>query len=226
MIAFNALVYRQNKFRLKQGAALFFGTLFSMSVHATNELVLQIETSLSQNHNPFRYYDGQTEGAQVIPRKTDTVEGADIRAGMIIPVLSDETRLVLTGSLGGRRYINDGTLNHFQGGANADFQWVASKLLSGRVNAGAGQHLFNYINGSLSKKDIEYDKNAGFDVNIKVTDSWWLMPKLFYSQLYYDLPINKLYDYRQDGRQIGMRYMSPTGSSVEGGGAPLHYKLH
>ncbi|MFZ6686501.1 hypothetical protein ACO0K0_01990 [Undibacterium sp. SXout11W] len=217
MIAFNALVYRQNKFRLKQGVALFFGTLFSMSVHATNELVLQMETSISGSHNPFRYYDGQSDSTQVIPHHTDTVEGADIRAGVIVPVLSDETRLMLTGSLGGRRYINDGTLNHLQGGANADFQWVASKLLSGRINAGAGQHLFNYINGSLSQKDIEHDKNAGFDVNIKVTDSWWLMPKLFYNQLYYDLPVNKLYDYKQDGRQIGVRYMSPTGSSVEGG---------
>jgi len=217
MRALKSLVYHQNKFELKKGAVLCLLALFNLSAYATNELVLQMETSLSASHNPFRYYDGQSDGAQIIHHQTDTVEGADIRAGVIIPVLSNDTRLTLTGSLGDRRYIDDNTLNHLQGGADADFQWVASKLLSGRINAGAGQHLFNYINGSLSQKDIEHDKNAGFDVNIKVTDSWSLMPKLFYNQLYYDLPINKLYDYKQEGRQVGMRYMSPTGSSVEGG---------
>ncbi|MFZ6753048.1 hypothetical protein ACO0KY_06685 [Undibacterium sp. Dicai25W] len=217
MRALKLLVHHQNKFELKKSAALLLVALFSLSAHATNELVLQMETSLSQSQNPFRYYDGQSDGAQIIHHQTDTVEGADIRVGVIIPVLSNDTKLMLTGSLGGRRYIHDDTLNHLQGGADADFQWVASKLLSGRINAGAGQHLFNYINGSLSQKDIEHDRIAGFDVNIKVTDSWWLMPKLFYTQLYYDLPINKLYDYKQDGRQLGLRYMSPTGSSVEGG---------
>ncbi|MFZ6690753.1 hypothetical protein [Undibacterium sp. SXout20W] len=203
--------------KFKQSIVLLCGVLISLSVHATNDLVLQIETSLSQNSNPFRFYNGQTDGAQVISHQKDTVEGVDLRAGVIIPVLSEDTRLVLTGSLGDRRYLEDTTLNHLQGGADASFEWVASKVLSGRIYAGDGQHLFNYINGSLTQKDIEHDKSAGVDVNVKITDSWWLMPKLLFNQLSYDLPINQLYNFKQNGRQLGLRYMSPTGSSIEGG---------
>src|SRR5450830_329187 len=178
--------------------------LISFNACATNDLVLQMETSLGQSYNPFRFYNGQTNGVQTISHQTDTVEGADLRAGIVIPVVSDDTKLILTGSLGKRRYLEDTTLDHLQGGVDADFQWVASRLLSGRVNVGEGRHLFNYING-------------GIEVNVKVTDSWSLMPKLFYSQLQYDLPVNQLYDNKQDGKQLGLRYFSPTGSSIEGG---------
>ena len=196
---------------------LLFGALMTLNVYATNDLVLQMETSLGQTYNPFRYYNGQTDGTQIIPHERDTLEGVDLRAGVVLPLLSDDTKLILTGSLGKRRYLEDTTLDHLQGGVDADVEWVASKLVNGRAVAGEAQHLFNYINGGLNQKDIEHDRNAGVDVDFKITDSWSVMPKLFHTQLYYDLPVNQLYNNKQDGEQLGLRYFSPTGSSIEGG---------
>ena len=194
--------------------------LSSWPAFATTELVLQLETSLSRDTNPFRFYDNQAGGGQKreqIQRLTETVNASDIRAGAIIPLLSDQTRLTLSGSLGNRHYKEYRQLDHQPGAADAVFDWQAGQSLSGRVYAGKDQRLFQYINGSLTERDIAHTRRAGADVRIKPDDDWMLSASLFRNALNYDLDLNQLYNFDERGQQLGLRFMSPTGSSIEAG---------
>lgn len=203
----------------KTGVACLL-VLSSWPAFATTELVLQLETSLSRDTNPFRFYDDQVGGGrkqEQIQRLTETVNASDIRAGAIIPLLSDQTRLTLSGSLGNRHYKEYRQLDHQPGAADAAFDWQAGKSVSGRVYAGKDKRLFEYINGSLTERDIAHSRRAGADVRIKPDDDWMLSASLFRNALNYDLDLNQLYNFDERGQQLGLRFMSPTGSSIEAG---------
>lgn len=190
--------------------------LASLHADAANELVLQMETSLSMDTNPFRFYDGQLDQQQnVIPHQTDTVNSVDLRAGMIIPVASEQTRLILTGSLGNRHYKDYRQLDHQEAAGDAVFEWQRGKLFSGRLSAGRDQHLFQYINGSLTQKDLAHDKRAGADLSLHLTEDVSIISQLYRSDLNYDLDVNQLYNFSEKGKQISVRYTSPTASNIE-----------
>ncbi|MFZ6776387.1 hypothetical protein ACO0LD_06095 [Undibacterium sp. Ji83W] len=221
-------------FSTRPGGWLVFGFLFVLtpSVYAadTVELVLQLETSLTSDSNPFRFYEQTAKPGQpdlvdqpdqpvLAPdkqfRDRDSITGTDIRAGAIIPILSDRTRLILTGSLGKRHYKNYKDLDHNLKAADATLQWAAGKIVNGQITAGKEDRLFQYINGSLTDKDISHQKRAAANINFKLTDEWSLNVSLDRAGLNYDLPLNQLYNFDERGRQLSGRYYSPTGSSVE-----------
>ncbi|MBC3915915.1 hypothetical protein H8L32_00325 [Undibacterium sp. CY18W] len=200
-----------------------------VSAADTVELVLQLETSLTSDSNPFRFYSqpvntdpANTPDTPVTPLglatpERDTVKGSDIRAGAIIPLLSDRTRLTLTGSLGNRYYKNYKELDHHVVAGDATLDWAAGQVFNGHVSAGKEDRLFQYINGTFTDKDISHQKRASADLNLKLTDEWSLNVKVDKSGLNYDLPVNQLYNFDERGRQFSGRYYSPTGSSVEVG---------
>lgn len=214
-----------SRFSTRSGSWLVLGllTVITPSVHAadTVELVLQLETSLTSDSNPFRFYEqtAQPDRPEPAPdkqfRNRDSITGTDIRAGAIIPILSDRTRLILTGSLGKRHYKNYKDLDHKLIAADATLDWAAGKIVNGQVTAGKEDRLFQYINGSLTEKDISHQKRAAANVNFKLTDEWSLNARVDRADLNYDLPLNQLYNFDERGRQLSGRYYSPTGSSVE-----------
>ncbi|MFZ6756375.1 hypothetical protein ACO0K9_04080 [Undibacterium sp. Ji50W] len=195
----------------------------------TVELVLQLETSLTSDSNPFRFYeqplnpdpatipDATNTPAGIKTRERDTVKGGDLRAGVIIPLLSERTRLTLTGSLGNRFYKNYKDLDHHIVAGDANLEWAAGQIFNGHLSAGKEDRLFQYINGTFTDKDISHQKRASADVNMKFTDEWSLNLKVDRAALNYDLLVNQLYNFDERGRQFSARYYSPTGSSVEVG---------
>lgn len=221
----NRKVLRTFHFPVKYATLAVLGwmSLGGQMVYAADaaELVLQLETSLTSDSNPFRFYDQPPGSVQTDVNASnqfhdgDTVTGADVRAGAIIPVLSDRTRLILTGSLGNRYYKNYKNLDHHLTAADASFDWAAGHAYNGRVSVGKEDRLFQYINGSLTDKDVSHQKRAAADINFKLTDEWSLNAKLDKDSLNYDLPVNQLYNFDERGKQLSGRYYSPTGSSVE-----------
>ncbi|MFZ6871297.1 hypothetical protein ACO0LF_04420 [Undibacterium sp. Di27W] len=215
-------------FPTKPGGWLVLGLLSLLGGTAraadTVELVLQLETSLTSDSNPFRFYEqtskadqpDQTEASPTQQfRNRDSVTGTDLRAGAIIPILSERTRLILTGSLGNRHYKNYKDLDHHLTAADATLEWAAGQIVNGHVSVGKEDRLFQYINGSLTEKDVSHQKRAAADLNFKLTDEWSLNVKVDRAGLNYDLPLNQLYNFDERGRQLSGRYYSPTGSGVE-----------
>ncbi|WPX42990.1 hypothetical protein [Undibacterium sp. CCC3.4] len=192
--------------------------LCSAPAAATTDLVLQLETSLSRDSNPLRFYTDQLDAAQnALARPAATVAAADLRLAAIVPLLSDQTRLILSATLGERHYNAYRQLDHQPHAGDAAFEWVASKLLSGRVSVGAAERLFPYLNGSLTDKDLEHEQHVDASLNLHISDDWLLATKWYRSSLSYDLNVNRLYDFRESGEQLGLRYLTGTGSSIEAG---------
>ncbi|MBC3868670.1 hypothetical protein [Undibacterium oligocarboniphilum] len=185
---------------------------------ASNDLALQLETSLLTDSNPFRFYDHQTDARRLeIQRLTEVINAADVRGGAIIPLFSEQTRLILAGSLGNRHYKDYRQLDHQQAAGDAVLEWHAGKVLDGRVTAGKDKRLFQYINGTLTERDLAHQTTGSADINLKISDEWQLRSRWFRSELAYDLPVNQLYNFTERGQQAGALYLSPTGSSIGAG---------
>lgn len=200
------------------GAVLCCLSGFSLPAAASAELALQLETSLASDSNPFRFYDGAAQELQHgNPARADAVAGLDLRAGAILPVWSERTRLILTGSLGRHHYKNYAGLDHQPRGADATLEWAAGQSLSGRLGAGKEDRLFQYINGNLTERDLSHQTHAGAELTWQISPDWSLPLKWNKSVLTYDLAVNQLYNFEEGGRQAGLRYLSPTGSSLEAG---------
>ncbi|MFZ6845102.1 hypothetical protein [Undibacterium sp. RuTC16W] len=200
-------------------AMMLLGLLTSTGpVWASSELVLQLETSLTSDSNPLRFYDGNAATAQNGNVDTsDKVRGIDVRAGAIIPVLSDRTRLILTGDLGKRSYQHYQDLNHQTKAGDATFEYAIGDVVSGRINAAKEDRLFQYINGSLTDKDISHYGQQSAELTLKITDELTIPVKVDRSSLRYELGVNQLYNFHQQGQQASIRYYSPTGSNIEAG---------
>ncbi|MCU6433410.1 hypothetical protein LPB67_06400 [Undibacterium sp. Jales W-56] len=188
------------------------------SSFASSELVLQLETSLTSDSNPLRFYEGSAALAQNGNTDTaDKVRGIDLRAGAVIPVLSDRTRLILTGTLGKHSYRHYDNLDHQSKAGDAMFDYAIGDIVSGRINAGKEDRLFQYINGSLTDKDMSHYSQQAAELTLKITDELAIPVKTERSSLRYDLGVNQLYNFHQQAQQASIRYYSPTGSNIEAG---------
>lgn len=201
--------------RLLAGALL---SAFAGHASATNELALQLETSLSTDSNPLRFYDGREyKDTDPALRSGDQIRAGDLRYGATVPLVSEQTRLVLTGSLGKRRYMNDKQLDYHVHASDAHLEFAVNPLLSGRASYGDESRLFQYQDGSITDLDLAHQKYAGVDLLLKISNELTLHGKVYRSTVAYDLPVNQLYNANEKGRLLSLRYDSPTGSLLEGG---------
>ena len=198
------------------------------AVWATNELVLQLDTALTSNSNTFRFYqkpraelsselpvDEPKDNPAAIPHLRETSLDLELRSAVTIPLLSDQTRLILMGSLGQHHYKNYRQLDYRSHAADGIFEWQLTPAMRGRIAYGREDKLFQYLNGSLTDLDVSHQKRAVAELVSKVANDWLLAAKLNKTELNYDLPQNKVYDFEDKNATLSVKYNSPTGSSLE-----------
>ena len=202
--------------------AFVLSSVFAAPVSAA-ELALQLETSLRTDSNPFKFYDNPPLGnpnpgpVQQDLRAGDSVTAASLLAGVLIPLASDQTRLILTGSLGTERYKDYSQLNHREGGGDATLDVSVADNLLLQAHSGAGKKLFQYINGSLTDRDLVTSRQTDLNAYWKLMNDFQFNAGLYRNQTNYELAVNQLYNNHEKGGQFFLRYTSPTGSSVQAG---------
>ena len=202
--------------------AFVLSSVFAAPVSAA-ELALQLETSLRTDSNPFKFYDNPPPGnpnpgpVQQDLRAGDSVTAASLLAGVLIPLASDQTRLILTGSLGTERYKDYSQLNHREGGGDATLDVSVADNLLLQAHSGAGKKLFQYINGSLTDRDLVTSRQTDLNAYWKLMNDFQFNAGLYRNQTNYELAVNQLYNNHEKGGQFFLRYTSPTGSSVQAG---------
>ncbi len=220
-------MFIQKKWYWKTGLAAL-GLSASPVLWASNELVLQLDTALTSNSNTFRFYQKarpelpvdtptdtpRDEGAGV-PRLRESSLDLELRAAASLPVLSDQTRLILLGSLGQHQYKNYRQLDYRSHAADGIFEWQISPAVRGRIAYGREDKLFQYLNGSLTKLDVSHQKRAVAELVTKLANDWLVSAKAEKADLHYDLPQNKVYDFEDKNTSLALKYNSPTGSSLE-----------
>ena len=198
-------------------------SVISLSATASGaaELALQLETALRSDSNPLRYYDNKLTSTQgeTIPNSFsgDTVTSASVRAGVIVPLASDQTRLILTGSLGGEHFKDYSQLNHRESAADASLEVSVLNNLFIQAHTGYAKKLFQYLNGSITDRDLVKSQQNNLNAGWKINNDWQFNTGVFRNQTSYELAVNQLYNNHENGGQFFVRYQAPTGSSVQAG---------
>lgn len=127
---------------------------------------LEAQPWWSHESNPFRFSEAQQAQAQ-----DDTIVGALARGALAVPLLSERTRLDLSGTLGHARYQHYRQLNHDPARLDAVLRWHAGHALSGSVRYRYANGLYRYLNRSYPERDMVTDRLGQADFNVHVTPS-------------------------------------------------------
>lgn len=187
------------------GAAEFFEGI---------DYVLKAESSLQRLSNPFRLTDAQ-RGIY----GPDTVRLNEVSGAVVIPVLSDRTRFVASGSVGNAEYDRHPQLSHQPKRLDAAFQWRAGQLFQGAFGIGQEQRLNRFLSLSAPDRDLVNTRNLFADVGLRVTESW-TFPQLSMSRntLRYEFPLNAtLYNRDETRVQVAARYSGWGATYLQGG---------
>ena len=206
-----------SKISLKQGRLLWLLGLgcvctcvFNVeSAWATPELVLQLESSWQEDSNPLHSNEAQQ------PISGTSSLGAEMRAGLVLPLLSERTRLIVGVSDAAYSYHGVDQLSHEQRSWDLALEWAEGDLLNGRFSVSDTQHLFPYSDGSLTQLDMSHLAVQAAEVNLKITNDLSIPLHIEQNRFYYDLPQNQLYNATGTTSQIGVLYTSTTGSRVQ-----------
>lgn len=200
-------------------ALLLWGALCcALPAHAFTELMLQLDSSLRYDSNPLRFPDNATLiTALGRDQKSATVLANDVRIAVIHPLDSPQTRLLFTGQLGHRNYDQLTQLNNNEYAYRAAFEWRWGDLWRGEFGHRDDQQLYNYLNGSLTTRDLVRGQTDNAELALRVSPDIEL-PILFKSRRYqYETPGNWAFDSRERSVDAGLRYQTATRSTVRAG---------
>ncbi|NYE26395.1 hypothetical protein [Pigmentiphaga litoralis] len=178
------------------------------------DYVLKADSSLQRLSNPFRVSDA--ERGFYGP---DTVRLNEISGAVIVPLLSDRTRFVASGSFGSAVYDRHPQLTHQPKRLDTAFQWRAGRLFQGSVGLGQEERLNRFLSLSAPDRDLVDSRNVFADVGLRVTESLTL-PQLSVSRnsLRYEYPLNAtLYNRNENRVQVAARYSGWGASYVQAG---------
>jgi hypothetical protein len=190
----------------------------SCSSQANSELVLQLDSSLRYESNPFRFSDDAavlaTFGRET---RSDRVLANDVRFSVTHSLDSPETRLVFDGQLGTRNYARLAELDHKPYAYRAGLEWRAGQLWRGAVFHSQDQKLFDYQDGTLTARERIHRSADTVEASLRVTPDIEI-PLAFKKQRFaYDLQRNSFNESEEQSIDVGMAWGSGTTSKLRGG---------
>lgn len=192
--------------------------VYVCNAQATTELVLQLDSSWRYDSNPFRFADDANVVAALgQDRRGDQSVANDIRAAVIVPLDSPETRLILTGQLGRRNYQELTRLDNTEYAYRATLEWRLGQLWRGDVTRRDEQALFNYINGELTSREMVRTQSDTGVVALRVTPDVEIPFTIRQRRISYESTPNWVYDIEERTLDLGARYAPTTRSFVSSG---------
>lgn len=207
------------KFLVLHSFAISLGCMFySCNAQATTELVLQLDSSWRYDSNPFRLPD-DANVAVVLgqDKRGDQSLANDIRAAVIMPLDSPQTRLILTGQLGRRNYQELTRLDNTEYAYRATLEWKIGQLWRGDLTHRDEQVLFNYLNGGLTTREMVRIGTDTAVVALRVTPDIEVPLTVSLRGTSYESAPNWVYDIEEKTLDVGARYAPTTRSYVSSG---------
>ena len=185
---------------------------------APNELVLQLDTGLKLDSNPFRFTDdANTQTAVGTSRKRDSIRSADLKAAALIPLDSPDTRLLLSASLGMRDFQQFNQLDNTESRLRGVLQWRFGELWRGELTTSTENQLFQYIDGSFTQKAMLKGDLYRAEVALKISPDIEIPASIALQKQRYD-NANLLTNNRDDKTfDLGGRWSTGTQSVARTG---------
>lgn len=176
------------------------------------DYAIRAQTSVQSNSNPSRVSAGRGSA------QSSTAVVHTVGAALRIPILSEETRLDVSGVIGDARYQETPALNHHPEKLDTTFHWRAGRLFSGQT--GYHYQKRRYESDRVwPGSDTVATRRLESEVALHASDSLTLPTvKIFKEETRYDTQVNQqLFDRNMQGWEVSARYQSPSGSSVRAG---------
>jgi hypothetical protein len=184
-----------------------------LSAGAVTELLLQLDTSQRFDSNPFRFTKDAAIPAAVNPgKKNDSIISADVRAAVIHPLDSPDTRLLFIGQIGRRNFNQLDQLDNTEYNYRTAFEWRYGQLWKGTISVGNDQQLYNYLDGSITNREMTHVVNRNADLVFVVSPDIEIPFSVRFRRTEYDTPTNWLFDSHEQIVDVGLRYRSTTRS--------------
>src|SRR5690606_4753472 len=113
------------------------------------EYLLRGKLSAQSHSNPFRLPDGHPASGDA-----NTVLEKSLSGMLVVPLLSERTRIDISGTLADVRYDNDKVLDHRPAHLDAVFRWQAGDLLAGGLSYQYDDRLYRYLNRSWPDREV------------------------------------------------------------------------
>lgn len=188
-----------------------------MPAAATTELVLQLETSLRGDSNPLRFADGTNLPAAGVSQASAQVWSNDVRVGMVQPLDSPQTRLILTGRLGHRRYHGLDQLSNSEYAARASLEWRLGDLWRGDLSHRDERVLYNYLNGTTTTREMVRTLSDAAEVVLRATPDLGVPVRLQQRKTSYDTAAFSTYNNVERSGDVSVRYSAPNLSTAGAG---------
>lgn len=193
------------------------------AVHATADLSLKLETTLGHNSNLFR--DDATSSPAASPRNPvgTSTRTHSLDLGVGIPLVSEDTKLVLSTRLGTAHFGSASDINHQTMDNQARLTWRYSDLVRGELAVGQSQTPYPFDDTYPKLDEITRRWHMG-GVTLQITPDLSI-PLLVGSETagYQDRDVHGRLDVERQHAQAGLLYKSPTGSTVQVGLARSRY---
>lgn len=204
--------------RWKQVATAVFltvcGTAMATQFPEGIEYNLQAEAFGRYESNPFRFSD-----ASLVNARSSSVWHSVVRGGLVVPLLSERTRLEMSGTYGRAQYSRFSQLNHHPARFDGAFYWHWGRLLEGSFSYVYDDRLYRYLNRTWPDRDMVHTRRAQATVGLKISESL-TMPILsvMSDRITYDHHETRMFFNRNvDQYQLAMRYSGMGLSRVQAG---------
>ena len=183
---------------------------------AVVELAVQLDSSWASDSNPLRLPAGaDTQTLLGRSGPGDSTMAVDLRAALIAPLGSDDTRLELLATEGKRQYRQQTQLDHEVRQLEARLFWQFSPLWRGRVSYGTDERLYQPQNAIQVGRDLMRQHVGLSELSLRVTEELALPFTLERLSVRHENPQNQFLDRNDHAVQMAVRYTSPLGSVLQ-----------
>ena len=198
---------------------LYALALLSLNVQAGSELVLQLDSSLRYESNPFFLSKNVDAGnvEEIGVRGDDRVLANDVRFLATHALDSPETRLVFEGQLGQRDYARLERLNHQPHAYRAGLEWRQGPLWSGAVFHSQDKKMFDYQDGFLTTRELVHRTQDQLTVSLNVTPDFAIPVTVTEKRVTYDTVNNAFNESKDHSVDAGVTWRSGTTSKLGSG---------
>ncbi len=176
------------------------------------DYVMQLQSSVQSNSNPGRVSENRGEA------KSSTVLVNTLGLAARVPLLSDDTRLDIAGTIGDASFGGQHQLDYQPRSLDTTLHWRAGRLFSGKV--GYQYRRERYDSDRLwPDSDTVSTRRWEAEAGMHVTNDLTLpVIRLYDERARYGALLNQqLFDRDEKGWEVSARYQSPTGSSLIAG---------
>lgn len=195
---------------------LALGCLLAAPIQAAPiQVAVAVATGWRYDSNPFRFTDSaEARAAFGSSRMGDTVLSAELAGKLVVPVLSERTRLEVKARVGHDRYSRFSLLDNDPTAVDASFYWHYGDSWAGRLGASMSDQLYRYSDGGFTVRDREHRRAGVMDFEYRPSERLSGLLTLETARQTYDDAAHLRYNVEETAWDIGARYRSRPGSSL------------